>query len=495
MMGTNLKTVSPDDKPPEKARYYVVLGGKHRGVYLLRYVCYPARTPSMLPFLPSLTQLYRPQATAVGYHVENLPLVVVCQRYSQAREVDTLNADVVTRLQDPMATDPEELISRLKASVVVKKLFVNSSKLYAVKVGKETGIFVDADWCVPFFSLEYAYIPFILRKKDIAPLIKYKQADHKSFHSFIDALKWMLDKEHMRPVTASETEDEAVSYADDTEDEGPPPSPSPSPPPLMSHRSMRGAATPTPSRSSSPTKPVTRSSSPVKQEVPTAHLPRVAEDRASVRVPSPSKGLRFQSSAVNVESPAVPLERTTSSPAAYLTASYSISSASRIRRTGPFLGAPNTSTTPFTASASASAARTRFPSAMDAAAGMSICNRSMASSTGSFLAAISISDDEDWPVHRLAARDLQRVLRPATMGPDGVLIDGAPVANLGREAELFCDGLRMPAAHRTLVLQVYVFSDSCEDFTRTLSRAPVNLTLGEGEKLWGALAAVIPPSV
>ncbi len=327
------------------------------------------------------------------------------------------------------------------------------------------------------------------------PLIKFKQADHKSFQSFIDALKWMLDKQHMQPVTASETEDEddGVSYLDDTEDEGPPPSPSPSPPPTTSRRPMHGASTPTPSRASSPTKPLSRSSSPVKQEVPTARLPVVTEDRTSAQVSSPW-GPRFRPSTLNVESPAVPLERAASSPAAYLSASYSISSAPRahsVRRTAPFLGA---GTSPF-AGASASAARARFPSAMDAAAGVSFRARSMASLIDSFFAAISISDDEDSSAQSLTARDLQRVLRPATMGPDGVLIDGSPVAYLGREAELFCDGLRMPSSHRTLVLQVYIFSASCEEFTRTLSRAPVNLTLGEGEKLWDALAAAIPPSV
>ncbi len=88
----------------------------------------------------------RPPNTAVGTHTDYLPLVVTCTKLSQARLADRLNSEVICNLCDPEVDDPTELLTALRRSKVVSKVFASAKKIYGVKIGLKTGIFVDVNW-------------------------------------------------------------------------------------------------------------------------------------------------------------------------------------------------------------------------------------------------------------------------------------------------------------------------------------------------------------
>lgn len=80
-----------------------------------------------------------PEDVACGIFPDLLPIVVICARAQEAMKVDVLNSEVFAHIQDP--DDEQEIAEALRASHAVTRTFTHGEKLYAVRYGKETGIY------------------------------------------------------------------------------------------------------------------------------------------------------------------------------------------------------------------------------------------------------------------------------------------------------------------------------------------------------------------
>ncbi|KAI1782951.1 hypothetical protein LXA43DRAFT_1103183 [Ganoderma leucocontextum] len=160
-------TVFPSGPTPEKALYYVVIGGNRPGIYL-----------------------ERPRHVAEGHHVDLLPIVVTLPNLTDARKVNEINVNIIPKLLDPSPDDPGELLAAIKDSRSITRMCTDKwLKIYGVKVGKLTGIWYGVDW-----------------NKHIIPLTKHKAADFRKLDMFKGALEWMLDKAHLLDPDGEESE-------------------------------------------------------------------------------------------------------------------------------------------------------------------------------------------------------------------------------------------------------------------------------------------------
>lgn len=93
-----------------------------------------------------LIYIYRPPDTAVGVHLEDLPIVVVTPLRDEALKIHALNREILAHVQDPV--DVNVLKKLIRASPGVKKIFARTRNkpIYGFKVGKETGIYHPYSW-------------------------------------------------------------------------------------------------------------------------------------------------------------------------------------------------------------------------------------------------------------------------------------------------------------------------------------------------------------
>lgn len=89
---------------------------------------------------------YRPPNTALGLHLEILPIVVICRRRSEALRVHQLNTEIIAKLQDPR--DPDELRNAIHRSYTTRIAFQETAKepFYALRIAQQTGIYHGFDW-------------------------------------------------------------------------------------------------------------------------------------------------------------------------------------------------------------------------------------------------------------------------------------------------------------------------------------------------------------
>lgn len=88
--------------------------------------------------------LTSPHDVACGLHLDILPIAIICATLKEAFKVDVLNSEIFTRLNDP--DDAEEVRAAIKSSKSVGRVFRNGEKIYALRVGSETGIYGGFDW-------------------------------------------------------------------------------------------------------------------------------------------------------------------------------------------------------------------------------------------------------------------------------------------------------------------------------------------------------------
>lgn len=129
---------------PEKGDnlYYVVLGGDNAadmGVYSgHRYV----RTPFVSPSSHERTTSRSPENMALGSFPYLTPIIVVCKSYSDATAVDSLNRALAVI----QSNDYRALRDYFLASEAVEAALSKYDRFHAIKVGVQTGIWVNFAW-------------------------------------------------------------------------------------------------------------------------------------------------------------------------------------------------------------------------------------------------------------------------------------------------------------------------------------------------------------
>ncbi|KAI0676302.1 hypothetical protein C8Q78DRAFT_1141482 [Trametes maxima] len=128
----------------------------------------------------------RPADTAVGYHRDILPLVVVTPSHKEAIKVNALNKEIISQLRWPV--DIVQFKMLIEQLPTMSTIFpqVHDPPIYAFKVASETGIYYPYDWT-----------------SQLMALTDYKKALWKKFYTFKDALLWMIDKASMQPKRAA----------------------------------------------------------------------------------------------------------------------------------------------------------------------------------------------------------------------------------------------------------------------------------------------------
>nr|VWP02511.1 Transcriptional repressor rco-1 [Ganoderma boninense] len=273
----------------EKRTFYIVLGGGLPGV-----------------------RMERPRNVAEGHHIDLLPIVLTIKGLKEAQRVSELNSKIFAKLADLTPDDPEEILAALKESVAVTKLFCDKNfKIYALKVGKLTGIWYGVDW------------------KDVVPLTKYKGAEFKRFKTFMQVMRWMLDKHHLLDQDGlSEGTDD---FDDDDDDEA-----------NYWNHYPDDSNPPFPARSSSPDldpfdESISRPASPTKQHRPAASLSKQDSCATTTTwtLPPPSSPTKGKHGLSRAASPtkdivgASSIERSASVPPPYASAHIPTSSSVR----------------------------------------------------------------------------------------------------------------------------------------------------------------------
>ncbi|KAI9064713.1 hypothetical protein FKP32DRAFT_1675346 [Trametes sanguinea] len=399
---------------------YVVLGGDEPGVYQPR-----------------------PLDVACGRHVDPLPIVVICNSVKEAFKVDFLNSEVLASLNDP--EDAEEILSALESSRTIHKIFVSNEKIYAFRVAMETGIYVG----IPWHELQY--------------LTKYKNSQYRGCDTFLDALRFMLDKNHLR-------DSQHISVR------------RPLAPASSAMRPTSRAASPYKETSRAPS-PV-KTTSPVKQEA--SHGPALGR---TMRSGSPDKQLRKDtppsttspSKAYDAARPEA-ISRTTSLPVGYISSrGFPLVSPSTARRPAAGLRAMTDAHLPtedvhFPQSVSA-----RFPTSSTAQ------RRSEVDDT--FVDHLDrLKLDLGHSETPLTMDLLRRLIRPPPemlAAPDNQL----PALDLGPDVDRWLANRNIEAGDVLRYLQAFLWAPAISDFVRMVGRpGPAELRPVDAEYLWTLLS-------
>ncbi|OJT13820.1 hypothetical protein TRAPUB_9633 [Trametes pubescens] len=363
-------------------------------------------------------------------------------------KIDMLNSEVFAHIQDP--DDAQEIAEALKSSRAVTRAFTHGEKLYAVRYGKETGVY-GVEWDRVF------------------PNTKGAGASQKSFSSLLEALLWMLRK--------SDAEERS-----------------------------KGNFSGLPStRAGSPVKrtasPVKREASPVKVEDPP--LPSSARGRV-VRSASPLKATHSQTG------PTISPSVLRGVQAESLSRSTSYPPVSVSPRGFPIIplssrGAATSARIPAAPQRPHSAIHFSDPTRLHGTSyGESASARFPTSSVPRFQSDIEIEETfvEDLDglhletaradrgeSHAVTMNQLCRLVRPPTemlAGPDALL----PPLNLGPEADRWFVAHNMDGGSILRYLQVFLYVDHVSDFTRLVGQpGQGQLSTADAQYLWELLLA------
>ncbi|TBU40861.1 hypothetical protein BD309DRAFT_1082450 [Dichomitus squalens] len=116
----------------------------------------------------------RPPNTALGKFPSLLPIVVVVKNHDDAVQVDAICALLEAQSFDK--TDYGALKSFIQHSREIAEALTRYEKIYAIRVGHETGIWAGISW------------------DHIEHFKEFKDAKWKGHPSFRDALLWMIEK-------------------------------------------------------------------------------------------------------------------------------------------------------------------------------------------------------------------------------------------------------------------------------------------------------------
>ncbi|OSC96163.1 hypothetical protein PYCCODRAFT_1472848 [Trametes coccinea BRFM310] len=384
-----------------------------------------------------------PLDVACGRHVDLLPIVVVCSSVKEAFKVDYLNSEVFAGLND--SDDADEIFSALESSRTVHKIFASSEKIYAFRVAMETGIYAG----IPWHELQY--------------LTKYKNSQYRGCETFLDALRFMLDKSHL-------CDNQHVSVR------------RPLAPASSAMRPTSRAASPYKETSRAPS-PV-KATSPIKQEA--SHGPAIGR---GLRSGSPEKALRKDpphtttspSKAFDAARPEA-ISRTTSLPVGYTSSrGFPLVSASTARRPAAGLRAMTDAHLPpedvhFPQSASA-----RFPTSSTAQRRPDVDD--------TFVDHLDrLNLDLGHSEAPLTMDLLRRLVRPPPemlTGPDNQL----PALDLGPDVDGWLANRNVEPGDLLRYLQAFLWAPAISDFVRMVGRpGPAELRPVDAEYLWSLLS-------
>ncbi|KAH9853146.1 hypothetical protein C2E23DRAFT_885126 [Lenzites betulinus] len=369
----------------------------------------------------------RPPDTALGRHVDLLPIVVTCRDKDLAQKIYQLNEQIIEKLDDP--NDPKAFRHAIMTSRHVRSHLMHPSevKFYAFKVTSKTGIYNGFEWA-----------------SFLRPLTTGKTPEYKKFTMFGNALLWMLDKAHLQPQFIRSGEQGLSSHAAPQGNKQPPlnsrqppahdesmlrPSPA-----VGAHSDVFAARPRTPAKfvPPSPARPVTsRSNSPVKRSNSPVKATSIAAI-ASMRMPTTPTSPRKLQGNFPLAMPGSPSFRHERGP------SPTRARGDRVQNTDD-------------------------------------------------LQLIDVSDEDDAQdldePSCLMLTQLRHIIRPAELSASDVV----PVLNLGVSLDVWFAVQRLTAEQQLFVLQAFIWSSNVTEFSMTVGRPPLELRVADAEYAWDLL--------
>ena len=112
---------------------------------------------------------------------------------------DAIRVDAIRALLDAQPFDTREyrpLRQFFENSVEIGEALTQYERIYAIRVGRETGIWAGMSWYVNYFLLQpYALTSVVESCRDkIENLTNFKNSKYKGHRTFRDALLYMIEK-------------------------------------------------------------------------------------------------------------------------------------------------------------------------------------------------------------------------------------------------------------------------------------------------------------